>query len=265
MRKFIKKIATVVATVTMMSAMAISAFAETDDDYFSIAGDARLFNVNDAESSDYWSTVLEDLELPAVDGMEGVFAKTFTSAAAGDLQFKILKNGADFGWSYQCCLGNPDVAWADNQTQFQAAMAAGEYTVYVKPSTGFVCIIQNKESVDMVIRYHSRDEDPTNFVAITKAAIEGEGYKDVPDFEAEYTKFVNECVVKEGGTPVEPETTTLSDDDKKETTLSEEKKTTKADKDEDDGISPVIIVVVVVAVVAVIAVIVALSKKKKND
>lgn len=253
MRKFIKKIATVVATVTMMSAMAISAFAETDDDYFSIAGDARLFNVNDAESSDYWSTVLEDLELPAVDGMEGVFAKTFTSAAAGDLQFKILKNGADFGWSYQCCLGNPDAAWADNQTQFQAAMAAGEYTVYVKPSTGFVCIIQNKESVDMVIRYHSRDEDPTNFVAITKAAIEGEGYKDVPDFEAEYTKFVNECVVKEGGTSVEPETTTLSDDDK------------KADKDEDDGISPVIIVVVVVAVVAVIAVIVALSKKKKND
>lgn len=253
MRKLFKKIATVVATVAMMSTMAISAFAETDEDYFMISGDAGLFNVDNKEDSSFWNTIEESQELAKVDGMDGVFSSKFTSIA-GDFQFKILKNGADMGWNFQCCFANPDAAWADNQTQFQAKMAAGEYAVYVKPSTGYVCVIQNKEAVDMVIRYHSRDEDPKNFVELTKAAITAEGYADVPDFEADYAAFVNECVVKEGGTAVEPDTTEAVKDD-----------TTKAEKDSDDGISPVIIVVVVVVVVAVIAVIVALSKKKKND
>lgn len=276
MKKIIKKIATVVATATMMAAMSISAFAETEDDYFMISGDARLFNVNDAENADFWNTIEEDQELPKVEGMEGVFSKAFTCAADGKFQFKILKNGADFGWSFQMCIGNPDAAWADNQTQFEADMKAGEYKVYLKPSTGFVCIIQNQAAVPMMGRYHSRDEDSANYVELTKAAIEADGYSDVPDFDAAYKAFIDECVVKEGGTPTPAEPASDGkdnekvSDDKKDEPISDEKdtkkeeKTTKADKDDDDGISPVVIVVIVVVVVAVIAAIVVVAKKKKD-
>jgi hypothetical protein len=275
MRKIIKKIATVVATTAMLATMSFSAFAETEDDYFMISGDARLFNVNEEENSDYWNTIEEDQELPAVEGMEGVYAKTFTCAADGDFQFKILKNGADFGWSFQMCIGNPDAAWADNQTQFQATMKAGDYTVYLKPSTGFVCIIQNQEAVTLLGRYHSRDEDSENYVALTKAAIEADGYSDVPDFDAAYAEFVNECVVNEGGTPVEITTaaetestpeTTLADDTSDDTNKSDATTAkTDADDDEDDGISTAVIVIIVVVVVVVIAAIVVVAKKKKTE
>lgn len=281
MKKIIKKIATVVAAATMMAAMSVSAFAETEDDYFMISGDARLFNVNEAENADFWNTIEEDQELPKVEGMEGVYSKAFTCAADGKFQFKILKNGADFGWSFQMCIGNPDVAWADNMTQFEADMKAGEYKVYMKPSTGFVCIIQNQAAVPMTGRYHSKDEDSANYVELTKAAIEADGYTDVPDFDAAYKAFIDECVVKEGGTPApatpsEPASDGKDDekvsDDKKDESTSAEKDTkkdekeTKADKDDDDddGISPVVIVVIVVVVVAVIAAIVVVAKKKKD-
>lgn len=278
MKKIIKKIATVVAAATMMAAMSVSAFAETEDDYFMISGDARLFNVNEAENADFWNTIEEDQELPKVEGMEGVYSKAFTCAADGKFQFKILKNGADFGWSFQMCIGNPDAAWADNMTQFEADMKAGEYKVYMKPSTGFVCIIQNQAAVPMTGRYHSKDEDSTNYVELTKAAIEADGYSDVPDFDAAYKAFIDECVVKEGGTPApstpsepvsEDNSESVSDDKKDEPSSSEkdtkkEEKATKADKDDDDGISPVVIVVIVVVVVAVIAAIVVVAKKKKD-
>lgn len=279
MKKIIKKIATVVAAATMMAAMSINAFAEVDGDYFMISGDARLFNVNEEDNADFWNTIEEDQELPAVEGMEGVYSKTFTCAADGDFEFKILKNGADFGWSFQMCIGNPDAAWADNQTQFRATMKAGDYTVYLKPSTGFVCIIQNQAAVPMVGRYHSRDEDSANFVELTKAGIEADGYSDVPDFDAAYKAFIDECVVKEGGTPAAAEETTTpadettgekvtSDDETtkaaEDTTTGKDEKKTDADEDEDDGISPVVIVVIVVVVVVVIAAIVVVAKKKKD-
>ena len=279
MKKIIKKIATVVATVTMMAAMSISAFAEVDGDYFMISGDARLFNVNEEDNADFWNTIEEDQELLAVEGMEGVYSRAFTCAADGKFQFKILKNGADFGWSYQMCIGNPDAAWADNMTQFEADMKAGEYKVYMKPSTGFVCIIQNQAAVPMMVRYHSKDEDSTNFVEVTKKAIEADGYSDVPDFDAAYKAFIDECVVKEGGTPTvdEPSDDETSSDDasseddtKDEPTSGKDEKdtskdsTTKDSEKDDDGISPVVIVVIVVVVVAVIAAIVVVAKKKKD-
>lgn len=273
MKKIIKKIATVVAAAAMMAAMSINAFAEVEGDYFMISGDAHLFNVNEDDNADYWNTIEEDQELPAVEGMEGVYSKTFTCAADGDFEFKILKNGADFAWSYQMCIGNPDAAWADNQTQFRATMKAGDYTVYIKPSTGFVCIIQNKEAVPMLGRYHSRDEDSANFVELNKAAIEADGYADVPDFDAAYKAFIDECVVKEGGTPAVSEETTAAASDETTVAGNDEttaagndatEKTTKAEEKEDGGISPVVIVVIVVAVVVVIGVIVVVAKKKKN-
>lgn len=264
----------------MISAMSIVAFAD-DEDYYSIAGDARLFGTNDDKSADFWNTEREDLLLN--DNGDGTFSQTFTSAAAGDFQFKIIKAGADFGWSYQCCIGNPATAWADNQTQFQATMAAGEYTVYVQPSKGFVTIIQNKAAVPLTGRYHSRDEDSSNFVALNKAAIEADGYKDVPDFDAEYKAFIDKCVTAVGGTAATPdETTTAAIDETTtaaetttaiaETTTKKDEATTKAvatttekSDDSDDGISPVVIVVIVVAVVAVIGVVVVIAKKKKSN
>ena len=290
MRKIIKKVAAVAATLTMAFAMTATAFAEIEgEDYFSIAGDSHLFGVDEADNADFWVTVSEDLELPLVDTVEStntVYSKKFTCASAGDYEFKILKDGADYGWSYQCCIGNPDSAWADNQTQFRATMEAGEYSVYVQPMTGFVCIIQNQKAAKIIVRYHSRDEDSANFVELTKAAIEADGHSDVKFDDAKYQEFVNACIVAEGGTPEETTTvaddtkkddgttvaddtkkddgTTVADDTKKDDTKTETTKKASESKD-DDGVNPVVIAVVVIVVVVVIVLAVVLSKKKKNN
>ena len=269
MRKIIKKIATLVATVTMVSAMGISALA---DSTFSFMGNPNLFNEPDEGNTVVgWVPTNEDQLMTAVEGMDGVYSFTGTNCVAGDKEFKVLKDATDFAWNYQMCIGNPDAAWADNQSQFRGTFAEGEYKVYAKPAAGFVCVIQNKEAIPMTVRYKSRDEDSANFVDVTKAAIEADGYSDVPDFDADYAAFVSECIVAEGGTPKETEaaeeTTTLANNDETTTVADDTKdETTKADasEDEDEGLSPVVIVVIVVAVVAVIAVIVALTKKKNN-
>lgn len=284
MRKFVKKIATVVASLTMISAMGITAFGIEP---YSFVGNPNLFNEPNAESKDVgWVTTSEDQIMTAVEGMTGVYKYTSTYVTATDdaevddakkaerRQFKIVAEGPDMAWSYQMSFGNPDPVWADNMTQFQIeGIKDGEFVVYLKPSNGYVCVIQDKQALDLLIRFHSRDEDPKNFVEPTIANIVAEGYAETDTglVEADYAAFVNECVVAEGGTATDAPST---DDNKEDAgndetpAASEEKEdeTTAAasdDKeDEESGISPVVIVVIVVAVIAVIGIIVVVSKKK---
>lgn len=276
MRKIIKKIATVVATATMIAAMGITAFADEDSTY-SFMGNPNLFGVeNEEDTTVGWVPTNEDQIMTAVDGMDGVYSFKGNCVVAGDKEYKVLKDATDYAWSYQLCLGNPDAAWADNQSQLRSTFETGEYTVYVKPANGFVVVVQNQKALPTVVRYHSRDEDSSNFVDTNKAAIEADGYSDVALDDAAYEAFIKECVEKEGGT-YEPanstddnkkdDETVTTDDSKKDDTKDDAKAETtkKESKDDDkDGVSPVVIVVIVVVVVAVIAVIVALSKKKKN-
>lgn len=276
MRKIIKKIATVVATATMIAAMGITAFADEDSTY-SFMGNPNIFGVEDeGDKTVGWVPTNEDQIMTAVDGMDGVYTYTGNCVVAGDKEYKVLKDSTDFAWNYQMCLGNPDAAWADNQSQFRSTFETGEYKVYVKPANGFVVVIQNQKALPTVVRYHSRDEDSANFVDTNKAAIEADGYSDVALDDAAYEAFIKECVEKEGGT-YEPanstddnkkdDETVTTDDSKKDDTKDDAKAETtkKESKDDDkDGVSPVVIVVIVVVVVAVIIAIVALSKKKKN-
>lgn len=274
MRKIIKKIATVVASLTMVSAMGISAFAA---DSYSFVGNPNLFGEADEGNTVVgWVPTNEDQIMTAVEGVDGLYTFTGNCVVAGDKEFKVLADATDMAWNFQMCIGNPDAAWADNQSQFRGTFEVGEYKVYVQPAKGFVCVIQNQKAIPMTVRFHSRDEDSANFVDITKDAIVADGYSegDVNLDDAAYKQFVDECVVREGGT-AEPDTTkseetTKNEETKKsdETTKNEETTKAPADKnedseDEDDGMSPVVIVVIVVAVVAVIAIVVALTKKKK--
>lgn len=286
MRKFVKKIATVVASLTMISAMGITAFGIEP---YSFVGNPNLFGETNADSTDIgWVPTSEDQLFTAVDGMDGVYKYESTYVTAADdadvddakraerRQFKILAEGPDMAWSYQMSFGNNDAVWADNMTQFQIeGIKDGEFVVYLKPANGYVCVIQDKAALDMVIRFHSRDEDPSNFVAPTLANIVAEGYaeSDTGLVEADYAAFVNECVVAEGGTATgtDAEDDTSEDADTDETTpaaddTNEDETTTAAasdDKeDEESGMNPVIIVVIVVAVIAVIGIIVVVSKKK---
>lgn len=271
MRKIIKKIATVVASLTMVSAMGITAFAA---DSYSFVGNPNLFGEADEGNTVVgWVPTNEDQIMTAVEGEDGLYTFTGNCVVAGDKEFKVLADATDMAWNFQMCIGNPDAAWADNQSQFRGTFEVGEYKVYVQPAKGFVCVIQNQKAIPMTVRFHSRDEDSANFVEMKKDAIVADGYDagDVNLDDAAYKQFVDECVVREGGTaePAEPDTTKSEDTTKgEEPTKSDE--TTKApsdnnetSEDEDDGMSPVVIVVIVVAVVVVIAIIVALTKKKK--
>ena len=311
MRKVIKKIATVVASVSMVAAMGISAFAA---DEYQLVGNPALFGIEDgSDDSIGWKYDNEDQWFKPADGLDGVYVlkptyKTPDTLAEMDRitsgksrQFKVLADGQDMAWNYQMCLGNPEAAWADNQTQFEVvegALKDGEYSVYMDPAQGFVCLIQDKKNVDLLARYHSRDEDSWNFVATRKAAFIADGYDEGSVYfdDAKYIEFINKCLAAEGGeaitalydggkapsyngdttgtgeaiddtsadasaTPAVTDDTTTTTDDKPvaDTAKTSEK---KDDKD-DDGLSGGAIAGICAAVVAVIAGI-AVAMKKKN-
>lgn len=285
MRKFVKKIATLVASLTMVSAMGITALAVEP---YSVVGNPNFFGEVNPESTDVgWQPHVKDQIMTAVDGMTGVYKLTTNYVLAEDdatadqatkdarREFKILSEGPDLGWSFQMSLGNPDTVWGDNQTQFRVVdIQPGEVTFYVDPMKGYVAVIQNQKALDLLIRFHSRDEDPENFVEPTLANIIAEGYKesDTALKDEDYQAFINQCVVAEGGTPAADEPDSSGDDtteaNGEDTTKADETTKATADDDKEDeeegGISTAVIIVIVVAVVAVIGIIVVVSKKKSN-
>lgn len=293
MRKFVKKVVAATATLTMSLAFAVNAFAA--DSYTFVGSPALFGEANQGDTNVGWVPTAENQVLADDDG-DGIFTGTYnfvaptwddaTPAEKRKIQFKVVGDGGDFAWSYQLCIGNPDAAWADNQSQFQVEdtdITAGEYTVYVEPKDGMICLVQNNKILPMSVRYHSRDEDPSNFVPVTEKDIKAEGYDDAAFTDAGFKTF-EETVAKlsnsvlPGASTTEETTAAVTDETttntetlaetttaaNKETTTAAATTTKKADKD-DDGISPVVIVVIVVAVVAVIGIVVAVAKKKKNN
>ncbi|MBQ2981035.1 MAG: hypothetical protein IJD58_02800 [Lachnospiraceae bacterium] len=81
MKKLFKKIATVVAAVSMVAAMTTTAFAA--DDTYHVAGAEGLCGVN-------WDPSGNQMEKQA----DGTYAKEFKDIKAGDYEFKIATNGA---------------------------------------------------------------------------------------------------------------------------------------------------------------------------
>ena len=82
MRKLFKKIATVVAAVTMVTAMATTAFAAEDS--YNVAGQAGLCGED-------WKSDGNPMEKQA----DGTWAKEFKDVKAGTYEFKVCLNG---GW-----------------------------------------------------------------------------------------------------------------------------------------------------------------------
>lgn len=295
MRKLFKRVATVAATVGIMAAMTVSAFADEDSTY-SFVGNPYLFGSDnfDDNSTLGWCPTSEEQIMTAVDGMEGVYSYTGNAVKSSadalaesdgteqeiadskgqkadhTLTFKILKDATDFAWNYQMQIGNPDAAWGDNKTQFRAtSLEAGEYTVYVNPTTGYVCIIQNGKNVDIASRFNSRDEDSWNYVDTTEAAFKGDGYDDIGNFTDDaYLEFINSCLENEGAEPIEyvkgNEGKGSGDDASTTDSSSSSKKSSsnkKSEEKESSNATVIIIVVVVVAIIAACAVV--LGKKKK--
>ena len=273
MRKIVKKIATVVAAVSMTAAMSINAFAF---DTLTLVGIANLFGQLETEENSKtvgWVPTAEEQVMTEAADVQGayVYSTSYVKAEGFDAltdaeklsktEFKIVKDGDDIAWNGQMCLGMPEGVWADNQSQFRAVnIEEGEFKVYVEPTKGFVCLVQNKKAVDLVVRYHSRDEDSSNFVELTKAAIVGDGYAeaDVMFDDAAYAEFVNACVVAEGGEAIKGEDETPAANADSNTADK------KDDKKEDKGSNTTVIIVVVVVVVVIIAVVAVVMGKKKD-
>ncbi len=287
MKKVIKKVATVAAAVSMAAAMSVSAFAA---DFYQFVGNPNLFGDADQGNDKIgWVTTLDTQNFTAVDGQDDLYSFTSTYALPSDQtpnedpkkdpmelsrQFKVLADGQEFAWNYQMCLGIPESAWADNQSQFKVVgdLQPAEYKVYMNPTKGFVCLIQDKKNVELNVRYHSKDEESWNFVALSKKAIVGDGYEESTVYfdDKAYLEFVNQCLELEGGEKITALAGGSSDDakvsdDKKETKADEKtteaKKDNKDDKKDSNNTMPIVLVVVAVVVIAVIAVVVSKSKK----
>lgn len=208
----------------MASVLMTGTISYANEDSFSVVGNPNLFGeVNPDSTSLGWVTVREEQVMTKVKEMEGVYKYTgnyvvgkgefdelyklnYPDIYAEDLkertQFKILYNGLEEGWSKQMCMGYSYEEWDDNQSQFLIEeIKAGEYDIYLKPSKGFVCVIQDGEILPLKLRYKSKDEDCTKFVEPTEEGIaeyialskDSMGYKCKLN-DNEYELFKKECL-----------------------------------------------------------------------
>ena len=144
MRKSVKKVVAAATVLTMTAAMSISAFA---GDTYTFVGATRLFGVDEDANDDIgWVTGRAEQMLKDDDG-DGIWVGNFTCAAAGEQEYKLVADGDTFAWNFQLCLGSPEAAWGDNQSQFKGNFAAGDYTVVADPAQGFVVCVQNGQVV----------------------------------------------------------------------------------------------------------------------
>lgn len=294
-----KKVILGAATMAMSVAMGCVAFAG-DGSAYKVVGAEGLVGESwkEAASTDDTSAGAPgEMGLMAeVEGMDNVYSVTFNIATADDgegdtkydgldlptgYEFKILKDADDFAWTYQCGLGNPSVAWADNQTQFKLpADTTGEVTIYVDANTGAVVVLDaEKNSVPYLVRWQSKDEHPYAFTAPIKSAIEaapenpttGWKFENVPDVEGTNEKLYKalsataptyEDAAAENGDDKTEKVTNGNEDEK--VTKDDSNKTTSADKEEEGSSNTGVIVVVVIVVVVVIAAVAIVFSKKKN-
>lgn len=299
MRKMMKKVVLGATTMAMTLAMSCLAFAG-DGSTYKVVGAEGLVGEEwkeAAQTDDTSAGAPGEMGLMAeVEGMENVYSVTFNIAAADDgegdtkyegldlpkgYEFKILKDADDFAWTYQCGLGHPSVAWADNQTQFKLpAETTGEVTIYVDATTGAVAVLDaEKNAIPYLVRWQSKDEHPYAFTAATKAAVEaapenpttGWKFENVPDIEGANDKLYTALSVTaptydDAATPdgEDGEETTVSGDDEKATKADEPDTTKPADDDEDEGSNMGVIIIVIVVAVVVIGGVAFVFMKKKD-
>ncbi len=265
MRKIIKKIVAVATTLSMTAAMGIMAFAA---DSYTFVGNPHLFGIDadeDPDGNKGWVTTAQDQKF--TEAGDGYYTAKFTCASAGEYEYKVVGDGDIFAWSYQLCFGNPDSAWADNQTQFKGKFEAGEYTAVLNPSQGMLVCVQNGKVVDFTIRYKSRDEDSPNFVEPSVAAVKADGY-DPQDFDANFEAIKAKALELEGGTTAEPETTTAAPAEtttaagstQPTTAAGSTQPTTAAKPVQTGDVAPVAVIGTLLAAVAVVAI----AAKKKE-
>ena len=256
MRKIIKKIVAVATTLSMTAAMGIMAFAA---DSYTFVGNPHLFGIDadeDPDGNKGWVTTAQDQKF--TEAGDGYYTAKFTCASAGEYEYKVVGDGDIFAWSYQLCFGNPDSAWADNQTQFKGKFEAGEYTAVLNPSQGMLVCVQNGKVVDFTIRYKSRDEDSPNFVEPSVAAVKAAGY-DPQDFDANFEAIKAKALELAGGTTAEPETTTAAPAETT-TAAGSTQPTTAAKPVQTGDVAPVAVIGTLLAAVAVVAI----AAKKKE-
>lgn len=256
MRKIIKKIVAVATTLSMTAAMGVMAFAA---DSYTFVGNPHLFGIDadeDPDGNNGWVTTAQDQKFE--DAGDGYYTAKFTCASAGEYEYKVVGDGDVFAWSYQLCFGNPDSAWADNQTQFKGKFEAGEYTAVLNPSQGMLVCVQNGKVVDFTIRYKSRDEDSSNFVEPSVAAVKADGY-DPQDFDANFEAIKAKALELAGGA-AEPETTTAAPAETTTAAAGSTQPTTAAKPVQTGDVAPVAVIGTLLAAVAVVAI----AAKKKE-
>lgn len=258
MRKIIKKIVAVATTLSLTAAMGVMAFAA---DSYTFVGNAHLFGIDadeDPAKENGWITTAEDQQLQ--DAGDGYYTAKFTCSAAGSYEYKLVADGDLTAWTYQLCIGLPEMSgaatvWSDNQTQFKGTFEAGEYTVVLNPSQGMIVCVQNGKVVDFTVKYHSRDEDPQNFVEPSLAAITAEGYT-LDDFGPTLEAFKVKALELAGGS-VQEETTTAANTD---TTPANSEATTPSKPVATGDVAPIAVIATLLVAVAVVAV----AAKKKE-
>lgn len=288
MRKFVKTLAICAMTAVMAVGMGCVAFAEEVDEemLFKVVGAKGLVGEEWEPSATGDSTepgAPGEMGLMTETETKGIYSVTFNVATpddgTGDTQnkdltdyefpigyeFKILRAADIYAWTYQCGLGNPYMAWGDNQTQFKLPEDfTGEVTIYLDINTGaVVCADKDGKAIDYIVRWKSRDEDPWYFTAVDKAEIEksknestgvqNSGCNDVAQLNADLAEKVG----------VEMEAPASSTDDSgEETTVADNEETTVAEEEESSSNTGVIVVVVIVVVVVIAGVAIVLTKKK---
>ncbi len=290
-----KKVAVVAMTAAMTVAMGCLAYA----------GDGSTYKVVGAEGlvGESWEpAATTDSTEPGAPGEMGlmtelsdnpdVYSVSFDIATPDDgegdtqnddaeipvgYEFKILKDADDFAWTYQCCLGNPSVAWGDNQTQFKLpAETTGKVTVYLDSTTGAVVIADaDDNAIDYVVRWKSRDEDPWDFTAATKSAIEASvnPTTNIQNTDCQDVEAINAALAEKVGVTLSAstsddsedageDTTTIAEDNKEDTSTTAATTTTKAVEEEESSNTGVVVVVVIVVIVIIAAVAIVMNKKK---
>lgn len=253
MKKIIKKIVAVATTLSLTAAMGVMAFAAPDS--YTFVGNPIIFGGDSADITDYgWVTTAEEQKF--ADAGDGYFTAKFKCATAGEYEYKVVADGDIFAWAYQMALGNPDSAWADNQTQFKAAFEAGEYTAVLNPSQGLVVIVQNGKVLDFTVRYNSKDEDPEDFVEPNVKAITDKGFSP-KDFEGNLASLKTKALELAGGSAAEDPTTAAPAAD---TTTKAPEATTPSKPVQTGDVAPVAIILSLLGAVAVVAFV---AKKKE--
>lgn len=293
MRKFVKTLAICAMTAAMAVGMGCIAFADEVDPEmtFKVVGSEGLVGEEWKEAASTDSTepgAPGEMGLMTETENKGIYSVTFNVTTPdngeGDTkneeltkstgyefpvgyEFKILRAADTYAWTYQCTLGNPYMAWADNQTQFKLPEDfTGEVTIYLDINTGaVVCADKDGKAIDYMVRWKSREEDPWNFTAVDKKEIEASknestgaqnaNCNDVAQLNADLAKTVGVTMESTGSSSSDDaEETTPAKDDNNETTV--------APKEESSSNTGVIVVVVVVVVVVIAGVAIVLTKKK---